>query len=64
MVAEARRIAERAGLACVVANDGSVMGAAETRALLVRADDVTEYTGPKAGLGLRVADELITEIDP
>jgi hypothetical protein len=30
----------------------------ETRALVVRADDQGEYTGEKAGLGARVAEEL------
>jgi phosphopantothenoylcysteine decarboxylase/phosphopantothenate--cysteine ligase len=51
-------IRERAGLAFVVANDASVMGADETRALLVDGDTATEYVGDKAGLGARVADEL------
>jgi len=61
MVDAARRIRERAGLAFVVANDASVMGADETRALLVR-DDYEEYAGSKEGLGLRVADELADEL--
>ncbi|GGL30132.1 hypothetical protein GCM10009037_12270 [Halarchaeum grantii] len=61
MVAQARRIMERAGLAFVVANDASVMGREETRALVVRADGYEEYTGTKDGLGLRVADELAAE---
>ena len=58
MVAAARALLERAGLAFVVANDAGVMGDDETRALVVRADAVAEYAGPKEGLGLRVADEL------
>ncbi|WP_435097288.1 bifunctional phosphopantothenoylcysteine decarboxylase/phosphopantothenate--cysteine ligase CoaBC [Halarchaeum sp. P4] len=62
MVAQARRIMARAGLSFVVANDASVMGAEETRALVVREDGVAEYTGSKSGLGFRVADELATEL--
>ena len=58
LVERARGIRERAGLAFVVANDAGVMGAAETRALLVDADTATEYVGDKHGLGARVADEL------
>ncbi|MEF8828196.1 MAG: bifunctional phosphopantothenoylcysteine decarboxylase/phosphopantothenate--cysteine ligase CoaBC [Haloarcula sp.] len=58
LVDRAREIRERAGLAFVVANDASVMGAAETRALLVDADTATEYVGDKQGLGARVADDL------
>ncbi|GAD53663.1 phosphopantothenoylcysteine decarboxylase / phosphopantothenoylcysteine synthetase [Halarchaeum acidiphilum MH1-52-1] len=59
MVREARRIMERAGLAFVVANDASVMGRDETRALVVRPEAYDEYTGSKGGLGSRVADELV-----
>ncbi|QOS11227.1 phosphopantothenoylcysteine decarboxylase / phosphopantothenate--cysteine ligase [Haloferax gibbonsii] len=62
MVGEARRIMDRVGLAFVVANDASVMGADETRALVVRADETSEYVGSKDGLGARVADELKTEL--
>jgi phosphopantothenoylcysteine decarboxylase/phosphopantothenate--cysteine ligase len=62
MVEQARRILERVGLAFVVANDASVMGADETRALFVRADDVREFSGTKDGLGARVADELVSEL--
>ncbi|MDS0298308.1 bifunctional phosphopantothenoylcysteine decarboxylase/phosphopantothenate--cysteine ligase CoaBC [Halogeometricum sp. S1BR25-6] len=58
MVTAARRILDRAGLAFVVANDASVMGEDETRALFVRDDDVTEFSGSKADLGARVAAEL------
>jgi len=58
MVEAAREILDRVGLAFVVANDVSVMGAEETRTLFVREDDVSEFTGSKASLGLRVADEL------
>ncbi|MCO8266010.1 bifunctional phosphopantothenoylcysteine decarboxylase/phosphopantothenate--cysteine ligase CoaBC [Haloferax sp. AB510] len=62
MVGEARRIMDRVGLAFVVANDASVMGADETRALVVRADETSEYVGSKDGLGARVADELKAEL--
>ncbi|EMA20911.1 MULTISPECIES: bifunctional phosphopantothenoylcysteine decarboxylase/phosphopantothenate--cysteine ligase CoaBC [Haloarcula] len=58
LIERAREIRERAGLTFVVANDASVMGADETRALLVDADTATEYVGEKEGLGARVADEL------
>ena len=58
LVERAREIRERTGLAFVVANDASVMGDDETRALLVDTDSATEYVGDKAGLGARVADEL------
>ncbi|WP_336337894.1 bifunctional phosphopantothenoylcysteine decarboxylase/phosphopantothenate--cysteine ligase CoaBC [Haloarcula brevis] len=58
LVERAREIRERAGLAFVVANDASVMGAEETRALLVDDGTAAEYVGDKQGLGGRVADEL------
>ncbi|WP_254280228.1 bifunctional phosphopantothenoylcysteine decarboxylase/phosphopantothenate--cysteine ligase CoaBC [Haloarcula marina] len=58
----ARELLDRAGLAFVVANDVSVMGDAETRALLVWADDDSEYVGDKGGLGDRVARELAVEL--
>ncbi|MFB6069273.1 MAG: bifunctional phosphopantothenoylcysteine decarboxylase/phosphopantothenate--cysteine ligase CoaBC [Halobacterium sp.] len=58
MVAAARGVLERADLSFVVANDASVMGGEETRALFVTADDTDEYVGDKRGLGLRVAEEL------
>ncbi|WP_148413280.1 bifunctional phosphopantothenoylcysteine decarboxylase/phosphopantothenate--cysteine ligase CoaBC [Haloferax sp. KTX1] len=63
MVGEARRIMDRVGLAFVVANDASVMGADETRALVVRADETSEYVGSKDGLGARVAAELAGEFE-
>jgi phosphopantothenoylcysteine decarboxylase/phosphopantothenate--cysteine ligase len=63
MIAEARRIRDRVGLSFVVANDASVMGAEETRVLVVREDDATEFAGSKAELGLRVADELAGELE-
>ncbi|SFR46243.1 bifunctional phosphopantothenoylcysteine decarboxylase/phosphopantothenate--cysteine ligase CoaBC [Halogeometricum limi] len=62
MIAAARRILDRADLSFVVANDAAVMGAAETRALFVRADDVTSFTGSKRALGARVAEELAAEV--
>ncbi|ELZ64610.1 MULTISPECIES: bifunctional phosphopantothenoylcysteine decarboxylase/phosphopantothenate--cysteine ligase CoaBC [Haloferax] len=63
MTGEARRIMDRVGLAFVVANDASVMGESETRALVVRADETSEYVGSKDGLGARVAAELATELE-
>jgi phosphopantothenoylcysteine decarboxylase/phosphopantothenate--cysteine ligase len=62
-IERARRLADRVGAAVVVANDASVMGATETRALLVRSSTVDEYAGSKAGLGARIADELATILD-
>jgi len=62
MVAAAREVVERVGLSFMVANDASVMGAEETRALFVRPNDVSEFVGTKPGLGLRVADELAGEL--
>jgi phosphopantothenoylcysteine decarboxylase/phosphopantothenate--cysteine ligase len=63
MVAAARELRSRAGLAFVVANDASVMGEAETRALVVRENDFEPYAGEKSGLGARVAEELAGELD-
>ncbi|MFB6304759.1 MAG: bifunctional phosphopantothenoylcysteine decarboxylase/phosphopantothenate--cysteine ligase CoaBC, partial [Haloferacaceae archaeon] len=62
MAAEARRIADRAGLAFVVANDASVMGEERTRALVVRGADYEVFEGSKADLGARVARELAAEL--
>ncbi|MFB6166566.1 MAG: bifunctional phosphopantothenoylcysteine decarboxylase/phosphopantothenate--cysteine ligase CoaBC [Haloarculaceae archaeon] len=62
LVDRARETLERADLSFVVGNRADVMGAAETRALIIRADSVDEYEGSKAGLGARVADELATEL--
>ncbi|QCJ47787.1 bifunctional phosphopantothenoylcysteine decarboxylase/phosphopantothenate--cysteine ligase CoaBC [Haloprofundus sp. MHR1] len=63
MVAEAKRILDRASLSFVVANDASVMGEDATRALFVRESGRTgEYEGDKAGLGGQVADELAAEL--
>lgn len=54
---------DRADLSFVVANDASVMGEDDTRALIVRENDRKEYTGSKSGLGLAIADELAAELD-
>ncbi|PSP73026.1 bifunctional phosphopantothenoylcysteine decarboxylase/phosphopantothenate--cysteine ligase CoaBC [Halobacteriales archaeon QS_3_64_16] len=61
MTEQARELLERVDLDFVVANDASVMGEEETRALFVRGDDVTSFTGSKADLGARVAEELAAE---
>ena len=58
----ARDLLDRVGLAFVVANDASVMGDAETRALLVEGADHEEYTGDKQGLGVAVAEKLAAEL--
>jgi phosphopantothenoylcysteine decarboxylase/phosphopantothenate--cysteine ligase len=61
IVQQARRIRDRADLAFVVGNAASVMGDAETRAVLV--DDGTEWIeGSKAELGAAVADRLGAEV--
>ena len=62
MVDRARELMDRVGLAFVVANDASVMGGDESRALVVRADEAAEFVGSKAALGERVADELAASL--
>ena len=63
MVEAAQEIIDRVNLTFVVANDASVMGAEDTRALFVRRDTVDIYSGSKTGLGLRVARELAGDLD-
>ena len=58
MVERARRIMDRADLSFVVANDASVMGAEDTRAVIVRDDEETVFEGRKDELGLQIAAEL------
>lgn len=60
LVAAARKQLERVGLAFVVANDASVMGTQETRALLVDEEEYEEFVGSKAQLGLEIAEALAT----
>lgn len=62
LLEEARRIRDRVGLAFVVANNASVMGADDTRVLLVTEDDHREFVGTKTELGFVVADELATRL--
>jgi phosphopantothenoylcysteine decarboxylase/phosphopantothenate--cysteine ligase len=62
MVGKARETLRRVGLSFVVANDASVMGGDETRALFVRENSVREHAGTKAALGRRVAAELAEEL--
>jgi len=62
IVAAARALLERAGMAFVVGNDASVMADDETRALIVRSEEVIEFAGEKSGLGARIAAELATEL--
>ncbi|MFW6017831.1 MAG: bifunctional phosphopantothenoylcysteine decarboxylase/phosphopantothenate--cysteine ligase CoaBC [Halapricum sp.] len=61
MIERARELRDRVGLAFVVANDASVMGDAETRALLVD-DNVDEVRGEKSALGTAVADGLASRL--
>jgi len=63
MIERARELRDRVGLAFVVANDATVMGADETRALFVFEASTETYAGSKAGLGGRVADALATALD-
>ncbi|MFA9425314.1 bifunctional phosphopantothenoylcysteine decarboxylase/phosphopantothenate--cysteine ligase CoaBC [Natronorubrum sp. A-ect3] len=58
MIEQARQTLSRAGLAFVVANDASVMGADATKALFVHERDVARYEGTKAGLGGEIADSI------
>jgi phosphopantothenoylcysteine decarboxylase/phosphopantothenate--cysteine ligase len=62
MIERAETLRDRVDLAFVVANDASVMGDEETRALFVRADGAETYTGSKAGLGARVAADLAADL--
>ncbi|WP_114577854.1 bifunctional phosphopantothenoylcysteine decarboxylase/phosphopantothenate--cysteine ligase CoaBC [Saliphagus sp. LR7] len=63
MVAAARELGERVGLAFVVANDAGVMGETETRAILVDGQETTTVTGSKGELAAAVADALAGELD-
>ncbi len=63
MISEAERIRDRVNLAFVVANDASVMGKSDTRALVVGPDHTDEYVGDKDGLGGRVATEVAAVLD-
>lgn len=58
LVDEARRILDRSRLSFVVANNATVIGADETRALLVWEDETREFVGSKTDLGFLIADEL------
>ena len=63
MVAAARETLDRAGLAFVVANDASVMGESESRALFVHQRGYSEFEGPKEDLGREVGRSLATTFD-
>lgn len=58
LVPEARRILERVDLEFVVSNNANVMGEDKTRVLFVDSTDVTEFSGSKQDLGLRIAEKL------
>ncbi|AKH97315.1 bifunctional phosphopantothenoylcysteine decarboxylase/phosphopantothenate--cysteine ligase CoaBC [Halanaeroarchaeum sulfurireducens] len=62
MLEHAHDLRERVDLAFVVANDADVMGAEETRAYVVRADDEILFEGTKRDLGHQVAIELGSEL--
>jgi phosphopantothenoylcysteine decarboxylase/phosphopantothenate--cysteine ligase len=62
LVGKARELLDRAGLAFVVGNHAGVMGAEETRAVVVRAESTREFEGSKSELGRLVADELAVEL--
>jgi phosphopantothenoylcysteine decarboxylase/phosphopantothenate--cysteine ligase len=62
LLAAARTLRDRVGMAFVVANDASVMGEADTRALLVDENDHSVVAGTKTTLGRRVADELAVRL--
>ena len=63
LVEHARETLERVDLAFVVANDASVMGADETRALLVHAEGYAAFEGSKGALGREVAAALAEVLD-
>ncbi|ELY88700.1 phosphopantothenoylcysteine decarboxylase/phosphopantothenate/cysteine ligase [Natrialba hulunbeirensis JCM 10989] len=58
LITKAREMQARADLAFVVANDASVMGSDETRALLVHATDVAQFSGSKSGLAGEIATSI------
>ncbi len=58
MVDAARTLLERVGAAFVVANDASVMGREQTRALLVHADSVAAFEGEKEALARELGESL------
>ena len=62
MVEAARALRDRVGLAFVVANDASVMGADDTRTLFVDGDSVESFSGSKTALGGEVATRLGVEL--
>ena len=62
MIGRARETLDRAGLAFVVANDASVLGAETTRVLVVSADDAVVHEGEKGAVGGAIADALAGEL--
>ncbi|WP_331232573.1 bifunctional phosphopantothenoylcysteine decarboxylase/phosphopantothenate--cysteine ligase CoaBC [Natronorarus salvus] len=62
LIATARETLTRVELAFVVANDASVMGAEDSRVLLVTGDDATECEGTKWAVGEAVAAKLAGEL--
>jgi phosphopantothenoylcysteine decarboxylase/phosphopantothenate--cysteine ligase len=62
IVEQAQALQERAGLAFVVGNAATVMGEADTRAILVDGDETETVEGSKALLGARIADRLASHL--
>ncbi|XVH30914.1 bifunctional phosphopantothenoylcysteine decarboxylase/phosphopantothenate--cysteine ligase CoaBC [Haloferacaceae archaeon DSL9] len=63
MVEQATALRDRVDLSFVVANDASVMGESDTRALLVDDDAVTEIVGSKEDLAARITALLASKIN-
>jgi phosphopantothenoylcysteine decarboxylase/phosphopantothenate--cysteine ligase len=59
MIEAARETLDRAALAFVVANDASVMGATDTRVLLVDTEHATVACGPKSAVAEQIRDRLV-----
>jgi phosphopantothenoylcysteine decarboxylase/phosphopantothenate--cysteine ligase len=62
MIDAARETLDRAALAFVVANDASVMGSTDTRAILVDEDNATVTSGSKAAVAERIRERLAAEL--
>jgi phosphopantothenoylcysteine decarboxylase/phosphopantothenate--cysteine ligase len=62
MIEAARETIDRVDLAFVVANDASVMGATDTRAMLVTREDATVASGPKSAVAGQIRDRVAATI--
>ena len=63
MIEAAREILSRSELAFVVANDASVMGETDTRALLIHEENAASFAGSKDGLASEVADSIAVVLE-